>query len=370
MCALSTPSAAATTPSPKPSRQRPARRRSSSRTTWPRTTSSCCARVRSRRSCTTTSTRTCGPACGRCCERIASSAAPPPRSRPTSRSSRHTTSLPASRRTDWLPVCRLDRSGSADRLRRDVVRRDDVDLGGDGLDRPGDGSVRLHDHLTGTTHVLTQVVVQDRRDPPLLDEREVVAVEVVGHEGPALPPEDVEGVEDRPVAATDGVDRGDVGVLSEEGDGLVADGVVEAVRVGGLDQSATTGTGTHRRPEAHLAFLLAAKRTATQSHQDCAVLVPEPLVDEVGSGRPGCTVVDADIGDALTEGDVGDQGYYRDAGVVESRDRVDDLGIVRGLEDDAHGSAVADPVEGLRELVRTGSLPEVEPRPDDRRPEH
>src|SRR6478736_5996015 len=195
MCALSTPSAAATTPSPKPLRQRAARRRSSSRTTWTRTTSSCCARVRSRRSCTTTSIRTCGPACGRCCERIASSAAPPPRSRPTSRSSRHTTSLPASSRTDSdSPYALGARAVSADRLRRDVVRRDDVDLGRDGLDRPVDGSVRLHDHLTGTTHVLTQVVVQDRRDPPLLDEREVVPVEVVGHEGPALPPEDVEGV--------------------------------------------------------------------------------------------------------------------------------------------------------------------------------
>ena len=88
----------------------------------------------------------------------------------------------------------------------------------------------------------------------------------------------------------------------------------------------------------------------------------EPLVDEVGRRCPGGPVIDADVGDSLAQGDVGDQGDDRNARVMQPPDGVDDLGFVGGLEDDSLGAAATDVVERLRQFAGPGLLPEVEPR--------
>jgi hypothetical protein len=51
-------------------------------------------------------------------------------------------------------MLREDRSGH-------VVRRDDVDVRGPGVHGSGERVVRLHDGVTGLTHVLIEIVLQD-----------------------------------------------------------------------------------------------------------------------------------------------------------------------------------------------------------------
>ena len=241
---------------------------------------------------------------------------------------------------------------------------------GDGLDGSVNGPVGLHDHVTGAAHVVPQVVVENCGDPPVLDQRQVVPVKIVGDEHPALPVHELEGVQDRLVSSADGVDRGDLGVFTKNGDGLVADGRVDPVGVGGFDEGAATSPFPHRGSETHLALLLTAKRATAQRHQDRVVVCGEPLVHEVRRGRAGGPVVDADIGDSLAQGDVGDQRDHRNPGVVQPSDRITDLGLVRCLEDDPHRTAVADVVEGSHQLAGPRLLPEVESRSHDCRPEH
>src|SRR3954469_10350830 len=115
-------------------------------------------------------------------------------------------------------------SGLANGRRGNVVGRDDIDLCRDGLDGSVNGPAGLHDDVTGAAHVVPQIVVENCGDPPVLDQRQIVTVKIVGDEHAAPPVHELEGVQDRLVSAADGVDRGDLGVFAKKGDGLVADG--------------------------------------------------------------------------------------------------------------------------------------------------
>ena len=46
----------------------------------------------------------------------------------------------------------------------------------------------------------------------------------------------------------------------------------------------------------------------------------EPLIDEIGSRGPGRPIIDADVGDSLTRGNVGHQGDDRNARVMQPPD--------------------------------------------------
>ena len=50
---------------------------------------------------------------------------------------------------------------------------------------------------------MAQVVVQNGGDPPVLDQRQVVPIEIVSDEDPAPSVHDLEGVKDRPVSSAD-----------------------------------------------------------------------------------------------------------------------------------------------------------------------
>src|SRR3954463_11583929 len=62
----------------------------------------------------------------------------------------------------------------------EVVRRDDLDAGVPGARGVGQRAVRLHHHVAGAAQVEGEVVVQHRRQLPVLQQREVLVVEVVG----------------------------------------------------------------------------------------------------------------------------------------------------------------------------------------------
>src|SRR4029077_16563328 len=83
---------------------------------------------------------------------------------------------------------------------------------GRGDDRAVQGAVRLHDDLAGAVHVPAQVVVEHGGQPARLQQLAVVPVQVVRDERPAGAAPRVEGVEDGPVAAADGIHGLDVGV--------------------------------------------------------------------------------------------------------------------------------------------------------------
>jgi hypothetical protein len=137
----------------------------------------------------------------------------------------------------------------------------------------------------------------------------------VRDERPAGAVAGVEGIQDGPVAAADRVDGLDVGVPVQGVEREPVHGAVQAVAVRDLRQGAVRPLLPDRGPEADLAFLLAAEHAAAQRDQDAAVPLAEPLVDEVGRGGAGRTVVHSDVGHPLAERQVGDQRDDGDAGL-------------------------------------------------------
>ena len=79
-----------------------------------------------------------------------------------------------------------------------------------------------------------------------------------------------------------------------------------------------------RKPD--LPLVLAAEGCAAQRDQHAAGLGAGATRDEVRRGRPGRTVVDADVGRPGADREVGDEGDDRDAALRPARDRLDDLG--------------------------------------------
>jgi hypothetical protein len=150
----------------------------------------------------------------------------------------------------------------------------------------------------------------------------------------------------------------------------VADQVAQRLVVAGrVDQVDLPPAGPQRaqgRAEAHLAVVLTAEGAGPAGDQHRAV-VGEPLVEEVGGGRPGRPVVQPDVGHPATGRQVGDERDDRDAHLGQSLDRRDDQRVVRGLEDDALRAAPGDAVQGGHQLRDRWGLGEVEPRPERRR---
>src|ERR1035437_3259017 len=136
-----------------------------------------------------------------------------------------------------------------------------------------------------------------------------------------------------------------------------------------FDQGPVGGTAPHGGPESDLAFFLTSEHTATQRDQHVTVAVAEESVDQVCRGGTGGSVVDADVGDALAQRNVGDQGDDGNPVLVEFRDGVGNLGDVGGLEYDAHGTAVADVVQDLHDVRGAALLPEIEPGSNHGRPQ-
>ena len=87
-----------------------------------------------------------------------------------------------------------------------------MDRGSHGLDRTLDGAVGLHDDVTREPHVVSEVVVQDGGQAFVVEQLQVVSVEIVSDEHLAASVGGVECLEDRLVAAADGVDGVDAGV--------------------------------------------------------------------------------------------------------------------------------------------------------------
>ena len=156
----------------------------------------------------------------------------------------------------------------------------------------------------------------------VVEQLQVVSVEVVPDEHLAAAVGGVERLEDGLVAAADGVDGVDAGVSLQRPQGRLPDGGVEPVGVGLFDRT---------RPVERL--LMVARNPISRSSSPRNTLrlsaistsplaVAEEPVDQVRRGGAGGSVVDADVGDALAQRDVGDQGDDGDPGLVELRDGV------------------------------------------------
>ena len=151
--------------------------------------------------------------------------------------------------------------------------------------------MRLHDDLAGAVHVPAQVVVEHGGQPARLEQFAVVPVQVVCDERPARAPPSVEGVEDGPVAAADGVHGLDVLVPVQGVEREPVDRRVEPVAVGDFGEMPVRPPFADRGPEADLALLLAAEDAAAQRDQDAAAPPRRPGDPEPGdpgeSGDPG-----------------------------------------------------------------------------------
>src|SRR4029077_1009673 len=96
----------------------------------------------------------------------------------------------------------------------------------------------------------------------------------------AAPIPGCEGLDDRDVAASDGVDGVDAWIAVQSVQDKTPHGFVETVAVVDLDQRTVGVPAAHRSAEPHLTFLFAAEEAATQGDQDVAGLVAEPLAAE------------------------------------------------------------------------------------------
>ena len=81
---------------------------------------------------------------------------------------------------------------------------------------------------------------------------------------------------------------------------------------------------------------------------------------QVGRGRARRPVVDADVGEATAQRDVGDEGDDRDACVHHPSDGGDDLGVVLRLEQHAVRAAAGDVVERPDGVLDAAVLAQVE----------
>ena len=171
-----------------------------------------------------------------------------------------------------------------------------------------------------------------------------------------------ERVEDRRVAAARRVDRTDVGVGVERGGDRAR---VQAVGVGHDHQRAVP----QRRPEAHLALLLAAEDAARERDEHVAGRVAEPLPDEVGGGGARRPVVDPDVGQPPARGHVGHQRDHRDPRRDQPLPRLRHLRHVRPLEQHAVRAAAAHAVQEGHDLGDGSGLAQVEPGPEDGGPQ-
>ena len=96
--------------------------------------------------------------------------------------------------------------------------------------------------------------------------------------------------------------------------------------------------------------------------------VAEPLVDEVGSGRAGVAVVDADVADSAATRDVG--GVGDDGDTLGGGEAVDGLGGFSGVgrvDDNSRADRGCESGPVSRPWPARTRLPEVEPRTHDRR---
>ena len=120
----------------------------------------------------------------------------------------------------------------------------------------------LHHDATGRTHVEAQIVMQDRGDSPLAEQRQVVGVKIMADEDPARARHRVEDFDNRAVAAPDRICRDDVRVGGQSLSHQRAGRPVDAEAFADLDD-AKFGIARSQRPaETDLALFLAAEAIA------------------------------------------------------------------------------------------------------------
>src|SRR6478736_5085385 len=187
-----------------------------------------------------------------------------------------------------------------------------------GRHRRGDSAhsaVALNDHPPGEIRVGPQIVMEHCRDFAGAQQRPVVLVEVVGDEHPVAAAALLERADGGDIAAADGVHRTDGRVAVERVENQLFDGRVEPLAFGDIHhRPPLPAQGTaHLTAKPHLPLFFSAKGVAAQRDQHTGRRATQPLVDQIGRGRTGVTVVDAHVADTTAARYIGDKGDHGDA---------------------------------------------------------
>ena len=167
-------------------------------------------------------------------------------------------------------------------------------------------------------------------------------IEIVADEHPAWAPSTSEGAEHALLPPP--IDAGDIGARCSVAHQF-AGAAIKAVAFADLDDGQLWIALAQRPAEADFAFFFAAKPIAGKSDENAARLSPEPLTYEIGSRLAGSAIVDADIGEAETGGEVGDEGYDRDTLLHQAPDGRRHLRLIGCLEQHAVRAAPADGID-------------------------
>lgn len=201
--------------------------------------------------------------------------------------------------------------------------------------------------------------MQDRRNAPLAQERQIVSVEVMAYEHLARTGHRLERFHQSAVAAADRIGGDNIPARGERLSRQSACRLIDAKPFADFDYAEVRVSRSERATKADLPLLLAAETVAAERRQNSCLPIAEPLADQIGSRLAGSAIIHSDIGRTAAVGDVRHERDDRNAASNGAVHGSGDFRLVGRLEKEAMSSARCDPVDERRQIGDPRDLGEV-----------
>src|SRR5208283_3474961 len=138
--------------------------------------------------------------------------------------------------------------------------------------------------------------MQDRRNAPLAQQRQIVSVEVMADEHLARTRDRLERLHQSAVAAADRIGGDDVRARGERLSRQSACRLIDAEPFADFDNAEVRVSRSERATKADLPLLLAAETVAAERCQNSCLPIAKPLADQIRGRLASGAIVHSDIG--------------------------------------------------------------------------